>query len=177
MEQIRSLKICNIVIKYIVPFDIKLDLLKFVVKNVDYRVKRFNGAIVKDFGCCLLVFRNGRINVVGAKSEMQADNAIREFCDAVQQPGVNYEKTIVNLVASCDMEERIDLGSLQNKFPKYFQFFPEIYPAAYFKLPDMTAKVLVFHTGKLVFTGFKTNEDMNFVYDKLMHFLFSNKHS
>ena len=175
MDNVVLPKITNMVIKFVLDFDIELSFLQFVFTNIDYRPQRFNGAIVKDFGCTLLVFRNGKINVVGVQSIDQAKDAIKEFCKSLSQPNTVKEMVMVNLVASASLDRQINLQKLAENFSHCISYHPELYPAAYYsKSKYDKSKVLIFHTGKLVFTGFKSKEHVNNVFFNLFN-LISNK--
>jgi TATA-box binding protein (TBP) (component of TFIID and TFIIIB) len=162
MDLSTSPRITNLVVKVVLCFDITLDLLTFVFDKVDYRPERFNGAIVKEFGCTLLVFRNGKINIVGAKSMDMVAKAVKGFCNSMYQPYEYEEMLLVNLVATGSVGKQVNLTKIAQQWPKIISYHPELYPAAYYsESKDQKPKVSIFHTGKLVFTGFKSVDDVN----------------
>ena len=173
MQGATSPRVTNLVVKFTLDFDITLEFLQFVLEKVDYRPQRFNGAIVKDNGCTLLVFWNGKINVVGAKMMEQAEAAVRRLCELMDQPVNIKEMQLVNLVASASLGKSLNLNKLTESLPTQVSYNPDLYPAAYYtESRSEKPKVLIFHTGKLVFTGFKSIEAVNELYTKLSLLLF-----
>lgn len=165
-------KITNMVIKFVLDLQIDLSFLQFVFSNVDYRPQRFNGAIVKDFGCTLLVFRNGKINVLGVKEIENAVKAIKSFCECLDAPYTCKEMEMVNLVACAALGKKINLARIASDYKDLISYRPEIYPAAYYTNGKKEKpKVLIFHTGKLVFTGFKSFTHVNLIYSKIKNLL------
>ena len=169
MDKTTSPRITNLVVKFVLNFEITLNFLQFVLDKVDYRPKRFNGAIVKDFGVTLLVFRNGKVNVVGAKSLDGAETAMKKFCELMGHPYTYKQMDMVNLVATASVGKQLNLTHIAQKFPSMISYHPELYPAAYYTEDKHSKpKVLIFHTGKLVFTGFKSFDNVNNIYCKLL---------
>lgn len=163
MEEMTFPRVTNIVISYTVPFVIDLRKLHAHYPEIDYRPERFNGAILKRKRNCLLIFRNGKINVVGSKTVRDAYNELRELCRRMGQRCRNYSKRIVNMVGTANLNFPVNLQKLAES--KQFSFNPEIYPAAYYKFGKAT--VSIFHTGKLVFTGFLNRREMNNAYNEV----------
>ncbi|MDG6950029.1 MAG: hypothetical protein JRM77_09350 [Nitrososphaerota archaeon] len=64
------------------------------------------------------------------------------------------ESEVVNVVVTADLEQEIDLQGVGQL--TYGQYYPDVYPAAYIKLPGMSGKVTVFHSGKLISVGAKS---------------------
>ena len=156
MEGVTSLNITNIVITYSLPFHINLNSLEDIYHKVDYRPKRFNGAIVRRKSNCMLIFRNGKVNIVGNKCKQDADEAISELCSRLGQKWNQIPGKIVNMVGTCSLGYRVALSILADDGA--FEYNPEIYPAAYYLVGR--SKVSIFHTGKLIFTGFLNEKDM-----------------
>lgn len=171
MDSSTSPVVSNIVISYTLNFSIVLEFLEFVLDNVKYNKNKFNGAICKDFGCCLLIFRNGKINVVGAKTEKIADDAIKLFCEKTYNPLEIKEKRIVNMVASSFIGTGINLLKLMERSSGEFDYHPELFPSAYYSVSGTREKVAIHHTGKLVFTGFKTAQNIQNVHHSLLNIL------
>ena len=64
---------------------------------------------------------------------------------------------IVNLVATCETGETIDIGRLASELDATYN--PARYRCAYFKDRHMKAKVSIFGSGKMIAIGSKTEED------------------
>ena len=112
MKRVSVPVITNIVVKFTLPFMINLSELQDHFENVDYRPRRFNGAIVKTSRNCLLVFRNGKVNIVGNKFEHDAYISIRELGEKLGQRTDGIFGEIVNIVGTCSLETSIALAEL-----------------------------------------------------------------
>ncbi len=65
--------------------------------------------------------------------------------------------SIVNVVASATIEQRLDLKEITKKFPDV-EWNPDLFPGAVFKLKNPKTATLLFRTGKMVCTGAKSEE-------------------
>ncbi len=65
--------------------------------------------------------------------------------------------SIVNVVASATIEQRLDLKEITKKFPDV-EWNPEQFPGAVFRLKTPKTATLLFRTGKMVCTGAKSEE-------------------
>ncbi len=65
--------------------------------------------------------------------------------------------SIVNVVASATIDQRLDLKDVQKKFPDV-EWNPEQFPGAVFRLKNPKTATLLFSTGKMVCTGAKSEE-------------------
>lgn len=162
MDEHTCPRVTNMVVAFSLPFEIDLNQLINIYPQTDYRPKRFNGAIIKTKINCLLVFRNGKINVVGNKRIEDAEDAVDELCLKLQKKK-EYTRRIVNIVATCALSHPIVLNDLANNGD--FEYNPEIYPAAYYNIGK--AKISVFHTGKIIFTGFSDFTDIVNAFDEV----------
>ena len=100
------------------------------------------------------LYRNGKITVNGAKSARGAKALTRRF--AKQLAGIGYRCVVtnfkvVNMVATCNFERRLNLGELSKVFRA--DFCPELFPGLRVKLSECSA--VLFHTGKCNLLGGK----------------------
>ncbi len=65
--------------------------------------------------------------------------------------------SIVNVVASATIEQRLDLKEITKKF-RDVEWNPEQFPGAVFRLKNPKTATLLFRTGKMVCTGAKSEE-------------------
>lgn len=65
--------------------------------------------------------------------------------------------SIVNVVASASIEQRLDLNDITQKFP-HVEYHPEQFPGAVFRLENPKTATLLFGSGKMVCTGAKSEE-------------------
>jgi len=65
--------------------------------------------------------------------------------------------SIVNVVASATIDQRLDLEDITKKFPDV-EWNPKLFPGAVFRLKNPKTATLLFRTGKMVCTGAKSEE-------------------
>ena len=78
--------------------------------------------------------------------------------------------SIVNVVSSASIDQKIDLIEISKKFPET-EYNPEQFPGLVFRLTNPKTATLIFRTGKMVCTGAKSEElsikSVNIVVQKL----------
>jgi transcription initiation factor TFIID TATA-box-binding protein len=65
--------------------------------------------------------------------------------------------SVVNVVASASVDQKIDLNDITKKFPDT-EYKPDQYPGLVFRLQNPKTATLIFRTGKMVCTGGKSEE-------------------
>jgi len=65
--------------------------------------------------------------------------------------------SIVNVVVSASIDQRLDLKDITKKFPDV-EWNPNLFPGAVFRLKNPKTATLLFRTGKMVCTGAKSEE-------------------
>ena len=65
--------------------------------------------------------------------------------------------SIVNVVVSASIDQRLDLKDITKKFPDV-EWHPDTFPGAVFRLKEPKTATLLFRTGKMVCTGAKSEE-------------------
>jgi len=65
---------------------------------------------------------------------------------------------IVNVVATAALDRSVNLNSIAHLFPQFISYYPERYPAAYFKSNSMQGKVSIFSSGKMISVGTTSRE-------------------
>ena len=65
--------------------------------------------------------------------------------------------SIVNVVASAYVDQRIDLNEITKKFPDT-EYHPEQFPGLVFRIKSPKTATLIFSSGKMVCTGAKSEE-------------------
>ena len=65
--------------------------------------------------------------------------------------------SVVNVVASASVEQKMDLDEITKKFPET-EYNPEQFPGLVFRLEKPKTATLIFRTGKMVCTGAKSEE-------------------
>ncbi len=65
--------------------------------------------------------------------------------------------SIVNVVVSASIDQRLDLKDITKKFPDV-EWNPKLFPGAVFRLKNPKTATLLFRTGKMICTGAKSEE-------------------
>jgi transcription initiation factor TFIID TATA-box-binding protein len=65
--------------------------------------------------------------------------------------------SIVNVVATASIDQKLDLKDVIEKFPEV-EWTPELFPGAIFRLKNPKTATLLFRSGKMVCTGSKSEE-------------------
>jgi transcription initiation factor TFIID TATA-box-binding protein len=65
--------------------------------------------------------------------------------------------SIVNVVASASVDQKMDLNDITRKFPDV-EYHPDVFPGLVFRLKVPKSATLIFSSGKMVCTGSKSEE-------------------
>lgn len=82
----------------------------------------------------------------------------------------NEHTKIVNLVISTSLDHKIPLERLIMDLPNT-EYNPEQFPGLIMKIKDPSASFLIFSSGKIVCTGTKSLEEVDFAIEKLIDYL------
>ena len=108
-----------------------------------------------------LIFKSGKVVCTGAKSEQISQTSAKLYYRQVKKLGFPVQLTdfkIQNVVASCDLQFSISLEGLANEHYKFCRYDPELFPGLIYRLTQPKLVMLIFNSGKIVFTGAKTRE-------------------
>ena len=153
---------------------LELDLYKLPLrfKNIEYEPEQFPGAILK-FNkpkATLLVFKNGKIVVVGCKDRKTIEEAIVKAYEMLKPVASrvvkkldkkNLDYSITNMVAAADLGIEMDLFRVTLELEEDIEYEPEQFPGAILKLRDIGVSILVFKNGKLIIAGGRTERDVS----------------
>jgi len=65
--------------------------------------------------------------------------------------------SVVNVVSSASIDQKMDLVGITKKFPDV-EYHPDVFPGLVFRLKNPKTATLIFRTGKMVCTGAKSEE-------------------
>jgi transcription initiation factor TFIID TATA-box-binding protein len=167
LEGIASMrpKVVNIVAS--ADFGIEFDLFKISsqVRNAEYNPRRFQAVIlrIQSPRATALVFKTGKMNIVGCNKEEDAELAAKKFGRIVQLIGYRMKLklfTISNIVATIACNFPVDLMMIA-RHPGHRQlakYEPEVFAGVIYKIPQPRVTLLIFASGKIVMTGAKSRE-------------------
>lgn len=145
----------------------QLDLRKIALnaRNCEYNPRRFAAAIIRirEPKTTALVFSSGKMVCTGAKSEEFCLQAAKKFSKTIKKIGFKVQFKdfkIQNVVASCDFKISINLEGLALEHDKFSQYEPELFPGLIYRMGKPKLVMLIFVSGKVVFTGAKTRAEI-----------------
>ena len=89
-----------------------------------------------------------------------SENITSIYNEVYKEPRMPQTKpivSIVNVVASASVDQKMDLNEITKKFPET-EYNPEQFPGLVFRLTKPKTATLIFRTGKMVCTGAKSEE-------------------
>jgi len=156
----------------------KIDLISIMksFRNVEYRPKKFPGLVfrLKRPKTATLIFASGKMICTGSKSEKQARSAVKKIVGLLKESGIillsKPEIEIVNVVATVDLGERIDLEAADSVLENVM-YEPEQFPGLIYRIQDPKAVFLIFTSGKVVCTGARSEGQVYEAVEKLCEML------
>lgn len=166
-----------------VDYGTKLDLISISTHamNAEFNPKRFPAVTlrIQEPKATGLTFKNGKMNIVGCKTEEDCLLAARKFGRLLSKLGFNVKLksfTIANIVATMDCHFPIHLESLASSKHKIFTTYnPEVFTGLIYRIPKKPKTTfLIFVSGKIIATGAKSieaiNSAINFIYPILQQY-------
>lgn len=178
--------------------NINLKQIALQAENTQYNPAKFTGLImrIKEPKTTALVFPNGKLVCLGAKTEEDSKKACKQFAKIIKN--LNYPEvklknfTIQNIVGSCNVNFKIPLMRLYIHMQKYkcrVTYEPECFPGLIYHYLDEEDKngenrgqnlnivFLIFASGKMVIAGAKKRNQIYDSFEKVFQLLsqFKNK--
>ena len=167
-----SIKITNICAN--VNFECHYNLKKILTTESEdfhqfkFDFKRFSGlrCKLKNSRIAVLIFANGKINIVGAKSKADIELCIEKLMNFLKITN-KYLKSykIYNFCASYDAQSKIDLKKIAEMYKLASSLEPELFAGLIFT--NKKQKFTIHRTGIIFGTGFKNFNDINQEFDDL----------
>jgi transcription initiation factor TFIID TATA-box-binding protein len=153
---------------------LELKVIARKCRNCEYNPRRFAAVVmrIRNPKTTALIFSSGKIVITGAKSEQLAKTAARKYARIIQKAGFDARWSaglfvIQNVVGSCDVGFPIRLEGIAKEHSTDISYEPELFPGLIYRLKRPKVVSLIFVTGKVVFTGAKTSDQVKEAYDKL----------
>ena len=171
-----NIKIENIVAS--AAFDTRIPLEKMVetLEGAEYEPEQFPGLVyhIKDPKTAILVFSTGKIVCTGARSISGVRKAVEKVSKVIRslKPDVSkkYKIQIENIVASAQIPARLDLDKIAFELENS-EYEPDQFPGLVYRMKEPKTALLLFGSGKIICTGIRKIEDveyaMNFLFKKL----------
>jgi len=158
----------NIVASATVQHRMELNAVVRAFPDAEYRPGRFPGLVfrLKKPRTSTLIFGSGKMICTGARSEREAERALRKLVKVLKEGGIlimgKPEIKIVNVVATANLGGSVDLSELyesERGMRGRIAYEPEQFPGLIYRMEDPRAVFLIFSSGKLVCTGARREED------------------
>jgi transcription initiation factor TFIID TATA-box-binding protein len=174
-----SLRVVNIVSTCNLNTDLNLKVLAINMTNVTYRPNTFIAIIKKYYNprSTILIFPNGKLVISGSPTvEIAKENALKLSTELNMPEATDFK--VQNVVATVDLRTVIkrkdkptiiNLTELQVRLNFKCNYNQELFAGLIFKLSGTT--VLIFHNGKVIFTGTKSDEQIMLTYINLIEML------
>jgi transcription initiation factor TFIID TATA-box-binding protein len=160
----------NIVASATVKHEIELNSVMKAFPDAEYHPGRFPGLVfrLKKPRTSTLIFSSGKMICTGARSEKEAERALRKLVKVLKEGGIlilgKPEIKIVNVVATVNLGGSVDLLELyesERGMRGSSVYEPEQFPGLIYRMEDPRAVFLIFSSGKLVCTGARKEEDVH----------------
>ncbi len=152
----------------------RIDLISILktFPGVKYNPKKFPGLIfkLKRPKTTILIFSTGKMICTGAKSEKQAQSAIRLTVRLLKEKGIvilsRPQIEILNVVATTDMGDRVDIEMAEFSLSDVM-YEPEQFPGLIYRMQEPKVVFLIFASGKLVCVGGKSEDLVHEAFEKM----------
>jgi len=166
-------KIQNIVATTALEKPVPLTKLARTQPNTEYNPETFPGLVlrIKEPKSAVLVFSSGNLVCTGTKSRVQVRKVINEVIKQLKKVNVNVtitpKITVQNIVASGTINLQLNLNYLALEMENT-EYEPEQFPGLVYKLEEPNATFLLFSNGKLVCTGTKNKQELEYSMGRLL---------
>tara|TARA_B100000161_G_scaffold264797_1_gene238942 strand:- start:405 stop:1100 length:696 start_codon:yes stop_codon:yes gene_type:complete len=119
-----------------------------------------------------LAFASGNMVVTGAKTEHMSRLASRKYVLVLQRHGIPvcFSKfKIQNIVASSYIPHALNLKEISEDYGTYVSYEPDLFPGLVFRTTNPQLVFLLFRSGKIVITGARTRQQIEYTFNSLYH--------
>ena len=138
------------------------------------RNTKFNGVKIKLPNSTCLLFQNGAVAIVGAKSLLEVAKIPNYLLCLFPNTSLIEQENdellrICNIVASANFGSRVNRTNLyeSEKHHSLITFTPETFPGMKITL-GKSLVAIVFYSGKIIITGAKSLDEIQFVENEMM---------
>ena len=145
---------------------------KYYLSKKSQKMIEFPGAVYKKFGHTFILYKSGKIICVGGKDIRIIEKICSKVAKIISGMSRIYDFKINNLVACLSLGNFLDLEntaeSIKSKKIRIC-YDPELF--ASLLIYTKKCLVIVFHTGKVIFTGVKTQNHIFEAWNIVKHHL------
>ncbi|KYK35683.1 MAG: TATA-box-binding protein [Theionarchaea archaeon DG-70] len=162
-----NIKIENIVASASLGIRIPLEKIVEHLEGTEYEPEQFPGLVyrLKDPKAAALIFSSGKIVCTGARSITDVKKVVKKVVDMVRTAKLGDPKSqsiqIENIVASAKLEANLNLDKIAFELENS-EYEPEQFPGLVYRMKTPKVAFLLFSSGKVVCTGVRKVEDIEF---------------
>jgi transcription initiation factor TFIID TATA-box-binding protein len=167
-----NIKIENIVASAALGVKIPLEQIVEHLEGTEYEPEQFPGLVyrLKDPKAAALIFSSGKIVCTGARSIEDVRKVVKKVVKMIKSTKIGnpkkYSIQIENIVASAQLPSRLNLDKIAFEMENS-EYEPEQFPGLVYRMKNPKAAFLLFSSGKVVCTGVRKVEDIEFAVDTI----------
>jgi len=162
-----EIKVENIVASVALGIRIPLEVLTEHLEGTEYEPEQFPGLVyrMKDPKAATLIFSSGKIVCTGARSIEDVGTVVKRVVKVLKENKIGepkkYSIEIQNIVASSKLEGNLNLDQIAFELEDS-EYEPEQFPGLVYRMKDPKVAFLLFSSGKVVCTGARKVEDVEY---------------
>lgn len=151
--------------------ELELKLIAEKVSGSRYNKKRFPAVILRKTKprSTILIFKSGRMIIIGSESQEDAQIAANKISKQIKKLTNKKLKLkdfkVTNIVANADLGHKINIGKLSEI--DQLTRKDDSFPGAVYHMDNPVKAVLIFSSGKVVFTGAQKRAQINQAFEIL----------
>jgi transcription initiation factor TFIID TATA-box-binding protein len=167
-----NIKIENIVASASLMVKIPLEKIVENMEGTEYEPEQFPGLVyrVSDPKAAMLIFSSGKIVCTGARSVADVKKAVTKVARMISSLKIEvpkkYKIEIENIVASAQIPARLNLDKIAFELENS-EYEPNQFPGLVYRMTDPKAALLLFSSGKVICTGIRKIEDVEYAMNSL----------
>jgi transcription initiation factor TFIID TATA-box-binding protein len=171
-----NIKIENIVASASLGIVVPLEKMVEHLEGSEYEPEQFPGLVyrIENPKVAMLVFSSGKVVCTGGRSISDVKKAVEKVSAMIRTLKIDVPKKhkiqIENIVASAQIPTRLDLDKIAFEVENS-EYEPSQFPGLVYRLKDPKVVFLLFGSGKVICTGTRKIDDveyaMNFLFKKL----------
>jgi transcription initiation factor TFIID TATA-box-binding protein len=168
-----EINIENIVFSTKISNNLDIEKLSKIFSNSRYDINDFSGLII-DFDnpkCAIFISSNGKFVCTGLKNFDDIEIVLNKIIDDIEKNHISIFEdvniTIENIIASNSIVNKFDLDALSKHLDKV-EYTPENFPGLVYHIKDSEISIILFESGKIVYTGAKKTSEISAAFNNLL---------
>ncbi|KAK2962695.1 putative TATA-box-binding protein [Blattamonas nauphoetae] len=173
-------EITNIVTSATCNIELDLKFLAEKIGNAIYNPRKFPAMNIKlkDPKSTVLMFKNGRIVITGARSVEDTRQALKKVKRMMKSLNIDARITDItyhNFLARAQCQFQINLTQFQQQNAKMSHYEPEMFAGLIYTIAAQQVKIIAFKSGKISIVGAKSVEAVTTAFETVYPMLKQNR--